>query len=76
MYKFENEKQLSLEDFNQPLGLKMNPENKWVIKASIIPWETIEHDYAQLFPSNTGMLIAFSHILYQLYFIFCMLIWM
>ena len=55
MYKFELEKQMSLEDFNQPLGLKMNPENRWVVKASIIPWETIERDYAKLFPSKTGM---------------------
>ena len=37
MYKFEREKQLTLEDFDQPLGMKMNPENRWVIKASIIP---------------------------------------
>lgn len=56
MYKFELEKQMSLEDFNQPLGLKMNPENRWVVKAFIIPWETIERDYAKLFPSKTGML--------------------
>lgn len=55
MYKFELEKQMSLEDFNQPLGLKMNLENRWVVKASIIPWETIERDYAKLFPSKTGM---------------------
>jgi len=55
MYKFELEKQMSLEAFNQPLGLKMNPENRWVVKAFIIPWETIERDYAKLFPSKTGM---------------------
>ena len=55
MYKFEHEKQLTLEDFDQPLGMKMNPENRWVVKASIIPWVTIEEEYAQLFPSKTGM---------------------
>ena len=55
MYKFEREKQLTLEDFDQPLGMKMNPENRWVIKASIIPWETFEAEYSQLFPSKTGM---------------------
>lgn len=49
MYKFELEKQMSLGDFNQPLGLKLNPENRWVIKASIIPWETTERDYAKPF---------------------------
>lgn len=41
MYKFELEPQIPLEDFNQPLGLKMNPENRWVAKTSIIPWKTI-----------------------------------
>ena len=30
MYKFERYSQLGLADFNQPAGLKMNPENRWV----------------------------------------------
>lgn len=30
MYKFERYRQIGLADFNQPLGLKMNPENRWV----------------------------------------------
>lgn len=55
MYKFERYRQLGLTDFNQPAGLKMNPENRWVKKAETIPWDAIEEKYAQLFPSNTGM---------------------
>lgn len=55
MYKFERYRQLGLADFNQPVGLKMNPENRWVKKAETIPWDAIEEKYAQLFPSNTGM---------------------
>jgi len=54
MYRFE-EKQLSFTDFNQPQGLQMNPENRWVKKAEMIPWDTIEKEYAKLFPSKTGM---------------------
>ena len=54
MYRFE-EKQLSFTDFNQPQGLQMNPENRWVKKAEMIPWDTIEKEYAKLFPSRTGM---------------------
>ena len=54
MYKFE-EKQLSFTDFNQPQGLQMNPENRWIKKAEMIPWDTIEKEYAKLFPSRTGM---------------------
>ena len=30
MYKFERYRQIGLADFNQPFGLKMNPENRWV----------------------------------------------
>ncbi len=37
-----------------PMGLKMNPENRWVKKADIIPWDEIECRYADLFPGNTG----------------------
>ena len=54
MYRFE-EKQLSFTDFNQPQGLQMNPENRWIRKAEMIPWDTIEKEYAKLFPSRTGM---------------------
>lgn len=55
MYKFERYRQIGLADFNQPLGLKMNPENRWVKKAETIPWDAIEERYAKLFPSKTGM---------------------
>lgn len=55
MYKFNKEKQLSFTDFNQPLGLQMNENNRWIKKAEMIPWETIEAEYAKLFPSKTGM---------------------
>ena len=55
MYKFKREKQISFTDFNQPLGLQMNPDNRWVKKAEMIPWKTIEAEYAKLFPSYTGM---------------------
>lgn len=55
MYKFDHEKQFSFTDFNQPQGMQMNPNNRWVQKAAMIPWETIETEYAKLFPSHTGM---------------------
>ena len=55
MYKKDRHRQFSLSDFNQPIGLKMNPENRWVKKAELIPWEEIEDRYANLFPSHTGM---------------------
>lgn len=55
MYRKNQYHQFSITDFNQPIGLKMNPENRWVKKASAIPWDALEEKYAQLFPSNTGM---------------------
>ena len=55
MYKFDRNHQYSLSDFNQPVGFKMNPENRWVKKAATIPWMDIEEHYASLFPSKTGM---------------------
>ena len=55
VYKFDRERQFSLTDFNQPLGMQMNENNRWVKKAESIPWTTIEDEYAKLFPSKTGM---------------------
>jgi len=54
MYKKNRNKQFSLSDFNQPMGLKINPENKWIKKAEMIPWSRIEDKYAALFESTTG----------------------
>ena len=33
----------------------MNPDNRWVRKAELIPWDEIEENYAELFHSKTGM---------------------
>ena len=55
MYKKNRQRQFVLTDFNMPLGMKINPENRWVRKAATIPWDEIEDRYAKLFPSHTGM---------------------
>ena len=55
MYIKDRFHQFKLTDFNQPIGLKMNPENRWVKKAETIPWFAIEDRYSELFPSKTGM---------------------
>ena len=54
MYKSNKSQQHSFLDFNQPLGLHMNPENRWVKMADLIPWDVFEEKYADLFPSDTG----------------------
>ena len=45
MYKFERYRQLGPANFNQPVGFKMDPENRWVKKSETIPWDTIEEKY-------------------------------
>ena len=53
MYRY-SDGQISLTDFQQPLGMKLREDNRWVKKAQIIPWNKIEVRYAALFPSKTG----------------------
>lgn len=54
MYKPIDKLQHSFLDFNQPLGLHMKPDNRWIKLADQIPWDTFEAKYAELFPSDTG----------------------
>lgn len=54
MYKVKNNPQLSILDFDQPLGLHMNPENRWIKLAKIVPWDRYEAEYARYFKSHTG----------------------
>jgi len=54
MYRANENNQNSFLDFNQPLGLHMNPNNRWVKKAANIPWHLFEKRYSSLFQSNTG----------------------
>lgn len=54
MYKTPDRSQPSFLDFNQPLGLRMNPDNRWVQLAGRVPWDIFEEKYAALFPSGTG----------------------
>jgi len=54
IYKKNRNKQFTLTDFNQPMGLRLNQENKWIKKAELIPWNRIEDRYVAFFESNTG----------------------
>lgn len=54
MYKpSEKYKQISFDDFDQPIGLRMNPENRWIKKADLIPWHELEKGYATLFKNKS-----------------------
>lgn len=50
----KTENQFYLEDFILPFEGKLRADNRWVKLAKIIPWESIEERYANLFPSNRG----------------------
>lgn len=53
MYRYSNG-QISLEDFNQPAGMNLKENNRWVKKAQTIPWLEIEKRYAALFTNRKG----------------------
>ena len=55
VYKKQPNTQLSFDDFNQPVRLTMNPENRWVKKAELIPWIDLEKRSISLhFPKQNG----------------------
>lgn len=53
MYKFDD-RQLSIYEFGQPVGMKLSENNRWVKKAAFIPWGEIEKKYAKLFLNRNG----------------------
>ena len=53
MYKFDDG-QISIDEFQQPVGMHLKAENRWVKKAMVIPWGTIERRYAKLFTNQKG----------------------
>ena len=53
MYRYSNG-QISLADFNQPAGMNLKENNRWVKKAQTIPWLEIEKRYAALFTNRKG----------------------
>lgn len=53
MYR-KKDNQQTIDDFILPFDGALQADNRWVIKARLIPWDDIEGDYADLFPSGTG----------------------
>lgn len=52
-YRYGNG-QISLPDFQKPMGMCLREDNRWVKKAQLLPWGKIEAKYAGLFPFATG----------------------
>ena len=53
MYR-KRDNQQTIDDFLLPFDGALLSDNRWVIRARLIPWDDIEGDYADLFPSGTG----------------------
>ncbi len=54
MYRKYHNGQLSIEEFHVPFGGTLDPENRWVIFSSLIPWEELDATYAPQFCATTG----------------------
>ena len=40
--------------FGQPVGIHISPKNRWVKRVESIPWDKIEHRYAEFFKNRKG----------------------
>lgn len=54
MYRTSPPGQLSFENFYLPFGGKLSSDNRWVKLAKLIPWETVEANYAEQFSATMG----------------------
>ena len=52
MYRKKPHNQLAFEDFYLPFGGKLRSDNRWVILARLVPWETVESLYAEQFSQS------------------------
>ena len=54
MYRKAEQSDLTPENFELSIGTKLSGENRWVIMASLIPWEEFEQEYAKNFSEEMG----------------------
>ena len=69
MYFAENKDQLVIADFILPFGGKLDPENRWVRFAEIMPWDHIEEIYLRTMSVETGRRAFSSRIAFGAIFI-------
>lgn len=50
---FVSQNQLVFEGFESPFAKKLNPENRWVVLAKLIPWDEICNIYLKAVPQKT-----------------------
>jgi hypothetical protein len=54
MYRKSNSQSVLPENFVLPFEGKLSEDNRWVIMASLIPWEEFEEEYAAKFSTEKG----------------------
>ena len=51
---FKENMQISLFEFGQKAGLKLNPDNRWIRMARIIDWDMLEEKYCNMYCQDNG----------------------
>ena len=54
MYRKADQPELTPENFELPVSVKLSPDNRWVIMAELIPWSEFESEYAEKFSEKMG----------------------
>jgi hypothetical protein len=54
MYGKQHSGQLSIEEFHLPFCGTLDPENRWVLLSSLMPWEELQETYASQFSPTVG----------------------
>jgi hypothetical protein len=54
MYRKNHNGQLSIKEFHVPFCGTLDPDNRWVLLAELIPWQELEEAYAPQFSANVG----------------------
>jgi len=55
MYRKVENAPREAEDFELPFEGKLSQDNRWIIMASLVPWEEFEEEYAQNFSRLLGV---------------------
>ena len=54
MIQYTSPKQLKIEGFDSPFTRKMNPGNRWVKLAHVIPWDQLVNEYIKAMRDDNG----------------------
>jgi hypothetical protein len=54
MINRENPRQLPIEEFKLPFGGELDPGNRWVRLADVMPWEALSDVYNKALSSTEG----------------------